>query len=75
MQIHTALTSGTPAAVALNLLENEAMAIFSAVETLLGVDSESKSAVVKGLLTGEGEWQGVPCERFDVTPINTELAR
>lgn len=44
------------------------MAVLSAVESLLGADSEAKTSVVKGLLTGEGEWQGVPCEYLsDVT--------
>lgn len=64
VQLHSALVNGAPAAVALNLLDAEAMAVLSAVESLLGADSEAKTSVVKGLLTGEGEWQGVPYTRL-----------
>ena len=62
VQLHNGLVNGLPAAQALNLLENEAMAVFSAVETLLGPDSENKPVIIKGLLTEDGEWQGVSCK-------------
>lgn len=64
IQLHSALASGAPAAQALNLLENEAMAVFSAVEALIGPDSENKTAVVQGLLNSDGEWQGVSCKHY-----------
>ena len=60
-QLQSALVNGAPEALALNLSEHEAMAIFSAVEVLLGTDLDHKSGIVRGLLTNEGDWQGIPC--------------
>ena len=61
-QLQHALANGTVEAHVLNVQENEAVAIFSAVEGLLSSDLELRLGVVKGLLSGEGEWQGVPCQ-------------
>ncbi|GJE94905.1 hypothetical protein PsYK624_110810 [Phanerochaete sordida] len=66
--LHSALATGNPAAVALNLLESETAAVFSAIEALLGNDLERKSDIINGFLTGEGSYQDVPYSRFsDIT--------
>lgn len=45
----------------LNLSAIEAYAVISAVESLLGTDPERKAEVIRGFLSGEGEYQGVSC--------------
>ncbi|KAF7793779.1 hypothetical protein EIP86_004900 [Pleurotus ostreatoroseus] len=62
--LHNALASRAPNAIALSLLEEEAMAVFSAVEAMLNIGAESRSDVVAGLLSGEGELRNVPYSRL-----------
>jgi len=45
--------------------EAESFAISSAVETLMGEESQSKEDIISGLFSGEGELQGVACK--DIT--------
>jgi hypothetical protein len=40
----------------------EGAAIFAAAEILLGEDEEAKLVVLNGFLTGEGEFESVPCK-------------
>lgn len=48
--------------MALGLSEDEAVAVFSAVENLLGADLDKKAEVISGFLSGEGEFQSIPCK-------------
>ncbi|KAI0087950.1 hypothetical protein BDY19DRAFT_201224 [Irpex rosettiformis] len=71
--LHTGLTNGNPAALTLNLSETEAYAVFSTVESLLGTDSEKKAEVIRGFLSGEGEYQSVPYARLvEITELFTK---
>lgn len=63
--LHSALTAGNPSALALGLSDSEVIAVFSAVEALLGPDSDEKTNIIRGFFAGEGEWNGVPCTFFD----------
>ncbi|KIP06605.1 hypothetical protein PHLGIDRAFT_451136 [Phlebiopsis gigantea 11061_1 CR5-6] len=66
--LHSALSTGNPAAAALALGDRETSAVFSAVETLLGADAERKDEVANGFLSGEGTFQDIPYSRFsDIT--------
>ncbi|OBZ68064.1 hypothetical protein A0H81_11920 [Grifola frondosa] len=65
LRLHSLLTSGHPAALALDLNESEGVAVYTATEALLGEDQESKADVIRGLLYGEGELQGVPYSRLN----------
>lgn len=40
----------------------EGTAIFAAAESLLGEDDEVKRAVLNGFLSGEGEFESIPCK-------------
>ena len=66
--LHSALSTGSPAALALGLSESEALAVFSAVEALLGTDADRKAEVIRGFFAGEGEWNSVPCKALAITP-------
>ncbi len=58
------MTNGNPAAIALNLLESEAVAIVTAAEALIDASIGKKDEVLRGLLSGEGELHNVPCEHL-----------
>ncbi len=45
----------------LQLSQEEVNLVFSACDVLLGEDGEPKNAMVTGLLTGSGEYEGTPC--------------
>ncbi|KAF7321263.1 TMP-TENI-domain-containing protein [Mycena kentingensis (nom. inval.)] len=48
----------------------EGSALFSATEVLLGEPSETKEAIISGLLLGKGSYEGVPYTRFlDITQL------
>ena len=68
--LQASLSAGHPSALALALSESEVIAIFSAVEALLG-DEEKKAELVQGFFSSEGEWSGVPCRLFPIVHINT----
>lgn len=61
VSLQFALSSG--AASGLGLSESEAPAVFAAGESLLGADPDRKAEVIRGFLSGEGEFQSIPCER------------
>ncbi|THH00884.1 hypothetical protein EW026_g1695 [Hermanssonia centrifuga] len=70
LELHSALTNGNPAAIALNLLESEAVAIVTAAEALIDASIGKKDEVLRGLLSGEGELHNVPYSRFmDITEL------
>ena len=49
-------------ALSLRLDEVESAAVFSAAELLLGEEGESRQAVLSGLLSGHGDFQGTTCK-------------
>ncbi|KAI0695550.1 hypothetical protein BC835DRAFT_1414834 [Cytidiella melzeri] len=72
VSLQGALTSGDSVALAMGLSEGEAYAVFSAVESLLGNDSEKKAEVIRGFLSGEGNYQGVSYSRLlEITQLFT----
>jgi hypothetical protein len=44
----------------------EGTAVFAATDILLGEDGEAKAAVLNGFLSGEGEFESVPCKPLSV---------
>lgn len=67
--LHSAMSTGNPAALALNLVESEASAVLSAIEALIGSDAEKKTDIINGFLTGEGSYQDIPCKLLTLLPI------
>lgn len=58
--LRSLLSAGHPRALALNLNDQEGSAVFVLTDLLLG-DVEERVAAVTGFLSGQGEFQGVPC--------------
>jgi hypothetical protein len=54
----------------LHLDEVESAAVFSAAELLLGEEGESKQAVLNGLLSGHGNFQGTTCKLVPSVPLS-----
>lgn len=67
-RLHSALSSGHPSVLSLGLNESEGLAVYSATETLLGDDLDSKIDVVKSYISEEGEIHGVPCKYLAPRP-------
>ena len=51
-----------PSALALNLSESDGVAIYSITETLREAGVHGKADVIRGIFSGEGEHNGVPCK-------------
>ncbi|TFY65892.1 hypothetical protein EVG20_g5196 [Dentipellis fragilis] len=64
IRLQSLLATRHPAATAIAFEEPEVPAIFSAVDTLLGEENEHRQNLIGGLLSGEGEYQGILHSRF-----------
>ncbi|TFK94620.1 hypothetical protein K466DRAFT_292806 [Polyporus arcularius HHB13444] len=63
LRLHPMLTNRHPEALALNLDEQERIAIYSITETLLHHIVHNKGDMIRSIFTGEGEHHGVPYSR------------
>lgn len=72
LRLPTAINSSHPVVQDLNLIDPEIAAIYSSTDVLHGEEGPAKNEIVAGLLSGEGEFQGVPRKclwsYFQVTP-------
>jgi hypothetical protein len=62
LRLHSLLSTGHPAGLALNLNDLESGAVFSTSNILLGDEKALKETVLSGFLSGEGRYEGVPCK-------------
>lgn len=65
------LSAGHPATSAISLEASEAPIVFSVGEHLKGEDSEAKAEIISGLLSGNGEFRGLPCRFYTQTLVNS----
>lgn len=62
LRLPTLLSATHPSTSALELDELENGTIFTTAEILLGDETDHRQTVMSGFLTGEGDYQGVPCK-------------
>lgn len=81
LRIRSLLSAGNPLPAALGFDEVEGSVIFTTCEILVGEECDSKQALISGLLTGQGEIDGVACKTvyfhhwstFKPLPLDTRL--
>jgi hypothetical protein len=59
IRLHSSLSAGHSTVSSLGLGESEIPIILAAAEQLLGEESEIRQELIRGLLSGEGEFQGI----------------
>ncbi|KAH9057325.1 hypothetical protein EDB87DRAFT_1631967 [Lactarius vividus] len=64
LRLHASLSARHSSISPLGLGDSEIPIILAAAERLLGEESDVRRLLIRGLLTGEGEFQGVPHSRF-----------
>lgn len=64
IRLHLSLSAQHPRVSTLGIDDSEVPVILAAAEQLLGEESEIRQELVRGLLYGEGEFQGVSREFF-----------
>ncbi|KDQ57584.1 hypothetical protein JAAARDRAFT_69680 [Jaapia argillacea MUCL 33604] len=64
IRLQSLFAEGHPSVAALGLIEDENAAIVALSEALLSEERERRHDALTGLLTSEGEFQGVPFSRF-----------
>ncbi|KAG1807659.1 uncharacterized protein BJ212DRAFT_1386334 [Suillus subaureus] len=64
IRLHTCLSNRQPLPVVLDFDEAEGEAIFSVCSTLITEESELKQAILAGLLSGQGDFNGVSYARL-----------
>jgi len=64
IRLHSSLSVRHPRVSSLGIEDSEIPIILAAAEQLLGEESEVRQELVRGLLYGEGEFQGVSREFF-----------
>ncbi|KAH9176654.1 hypothetical protein EDB89DRAFT_1939183 [Lactarius sanguifluus] len=64
LRLHASLSSRHPSVSPLGLGDSEVAVVLAAAERLLGEESEVRRLLIRGLLTGEGEFQGISHSRF-----------
>ncbi|KAH9083766.1 hypothetical protein EDB83DRAFT_43884 [Lactarius deliciosus] len=64
LRLHASLSSRHPNVSPLGLGDSEILVVLAAAERLLGEESEVRRLLIQGLLTGEGEFQGISHSRF-----------
>jgi hypothetical protein len=67
IRLHTCLSNRQPLPVVLDFNEAEGEAIFSVCSTLINEESEFKQAILSGLLSGQGDFNGVSCKSISRT--------
>lgn len=73
LRLRALLTSGELEVLTSSLNHAEGAAVFSAADTLLSEDGESKQVVLNGFLSGVGEFEGVTCMVIPFSFIDVEL--
>ncbi|KAI0305520.1 hypothetical protein B0F90DRAFT_1698692 [Multifurca ochricompacta] len=64
IRLHTSLAARHPSVSSLSLEDSEIPVILAAAEQLLGEESEVRQELIRGLLSGEGEFQGISHSRL-----------
>ncbi|RPD78222.1 hypothetical protein L226DRAFT_286231 [Lentinus tigrinus ALCF2SS1-7] len=64
LRLHTMLANRHPEALALNLSDEEGIAIYSITETLFHHVAQGKNDMIRSIFTGDGEHHGVPYSRI-----------
>ena len=62
LRLHSLLSAGHSPALAPNLDAQESSAVFSTSNILLGDERDQKQIVLSGILSGVGDYEGVPCK-------------
>jgi len=60
------LASADVPRVVLDFDESEGSAVFTACDALLGEENDTKNTILSGLLSGEGDLNGVPCKSLQL---------
>ncbi|KAI9461220.1 hypothetical protein BJY52DRAFT_1117162 [Lactarius psammicola] len=64
LRLHASISSRHPSVSPLGLGDSEISVLLAAAEQLLGEESEVRRVLIRGLLSGEGEFQGISHSRF-----------
>lgn len=64
LRLHTSLSSRHPSVSPLGLDDSEVSILLAAAEQLLGEESEVRQVLIRGILSGDGEFQGISHSRF-----------
>ena len=59
LRLHASLSSRHPSVSPPDLDESEISVVLAAAERLLGEESEIRQVLIRGILSGEGEFQGI----------------
>ena len=59
LRLHASLSSRHPSVSPLGLGDSEIQVVLAAAERLLGEESEIRRELIRGLLSGEGEFEGI----------------
>lgn len=58
---HPSFAPGEPTALLAHIQDSDTPAVYNAVDTLLGDDSDSRATVIHGFVSGHGDFEGLPC--------------
>jgi len=64
IRLHSSLSAQHPSLSSLDIEDSEIPIILAATEQLLGEESEARQELIRGLLSGEGDFQGISHSRF-----------
>lgn len=64
LRLHATLSSRHPSGSPFGLDDSEISIVLAAAERLLGEESEARRVLIRGLLSGEGEFQGISHSRL-----------
>lgn len=67
IRLHSSLSAQHPSLSSLDIEDSEIPIILAAAEQLLGEESEVRQELIRGLLSGEGDFQGVSRGSFPST--------
>jgi hypothetical protein len=59
LRLHSSLSSRHPSVSPLGLDDSEISVVLAAAEQLLGEESEVRQLLIRGILSGEGEFEGI----------------
>lgn len=62
LRLHASLSSRHPSVSSLGLGDSEIEVVLAAAERLLGEESEIRQELIRGLFSGEGEFEGISRE-------------
>lgn len=58
---HPSFAPNGPTALLPHLQDSDSPGVYHAVDALLGEDSDMRAAVIRGFITGHGDFEGFPC--------------